>query len=135
MLGQLLRVVGARVTPQDQPLVAEYELEVAHVPGQPGLDMLFDAGQPFVRGAVSLKLLVPRPGSNEVTLVAKPGATNRDRKSHWHKGLMDCIARAHTHTDFVKCHPPAAYFEPSRFVLIVQFANRGPSCFSVQILL
>src|SRR5207244_3734304 len=49
--------VGARVTPQDQLLVEEYELEVAHEPRQPGLDMLFDAGQAFVRGGISFKLL------------------------------------------------------------------------------
>jgi hypothetical protein len=32
----------------------EYELEVAHGPRQPELDMPFDPSQPFVRGGVSL---------------------------------------------------------------------------------
>ncbi len=49
-----------------------------------------------------------------VTRVAEPHATSPGRKSHWLNCLMDCIARAHTHTTSFRCHPDGRTFEPGR---------------------
>jgi hypothetical protein len=43
------------VAPQDQPLIADDELEIADQPGQPALDMLFHFGQFFACHGVKLK--------------------------------------------------------------------------------
>jgi hypothetical protein len=44
MLGQLLCVIGVDVAPQDQAIVSEHKLEIAHAPKEPAADVFLDAG-------------------------------------------------------------------------------------------
>jgi hypothetical protein len=48
----------------------------------------------------------------EVSPAFAASATDGGRKPHWLKRLMDCIARTHTHTLHLQCHPHGATFEP-----------------------